>query len=283
MSLFDIQLSGGTIIGTDHKKLNKNNQDAFYYKVYKNFTVALVGDGCSGCKHSEVGSQIGVNLIAHSISTQVARLVGVNGSYLASEGFWKRVREDVLAYIRTLANQMSDSVSEIVSNYFLFTVVGTIISEHEAVFFSLGDGVLIVNGESYKLGPFEDNTPPYLAYGLIDTSLKTTDPGILHFKIAKRLPQEQLDNFLIGTDGVSDLISSADKTIPGKTDLIGSISQFWEEDIYLRNSEKIACQLNLINRDYSKIDWDKKVNTKETGRLPDDTTFIVGKISRKEV
>lgn len=280
----EYQLAGGSIIGTSHRLSNKNNQDSFYYKVNKNFILALVCDGCGSCDYSEAGSQIGIRLIAHLISSQISRLVDIKSSYqAASERFWKRIKDDSLAYIRMLANQMSDSVSEIISNYFLFTIVGTIITQSEVIFFSLGDGIVIINGELIKLGPFEDNTPPYLTYGLVETSLKSIQPDLLNFKIVERLQPYQVDTFLIGTDGVLDLINSADKTIPGKANLIGSIDQFWNEEIFFRNPDAINRKLNLINRDCSQIDWDKKINTKDNGRLPDDTTLIVGKTLGREV
>lgn len=276
------QISGGSIIGTSHRQINSNNQDAYYFNSDKDLTVVLVTDGCSSCPFSETGSKIGIKLIAKSISTQAKRRMENNSDFLSQEVFWKRVKEDVLAYIRTLSNQMDDSVSMMVSNYFLFTIVGAVISPTEAVFFSLGDGVVIVNEETYKIGPFENNAPPYLTYGLVETNISSKNPGFLDFKIIKKLPTSELNSFLVGTDGVDDLIDCADKTLPGKSDIIGPINQFWQENKYFDNKEAINRKLNLINRDYVAIDWDRRVKNQEKGRLPDDTTFIVGRQIRKE-
>lgn len=281
--LVNYEITGGSIIGTSHRQLNKNNQDAYFINLDKGLTIVLVADGCGSCHFSETGSELGVRLIAKSISTQAKRWMEINIDFLSQATFWKRVKDDVLAYIRTLSNQMDDSVSQMVYDYFLFTVIGAVISSTEAVFFSLGDGVIIVNEETYKIGPFENNAPPYLTYGLVETTISNQYPDFLDFKIIKKLPSSELESFLIGTDGVNDLINCANKTLPGKTEIVGHISQFWQEDKYFHNKEAINRKLNLINRDIVTIDWEEKMKNPEKGHLLDDTTLIVGRKKRKEV
>ncbi|MDD4975500.1 MAG: protein phosphatase 2C domain-containing protein [Bacteriovorax sp.] len=279
--LVEYQFSGGSIIGTKHRQTNTNNQDSYFIEVQDDISVVLVSDGCSGCRFSEVGSKIGVRLVANSILSQTKRWLRF-GNNLSHPSFWKHVKNDVLAYIRTLSNQMGESVFDIVNSYFLFTIIGAVVSSNETIFFSLGDGVVIINGGVYQIGPFKNNAPPYLAYPLLDVTFSDEEPNFLDFNIVEKIPTEEMKSFLIGTDGVNDLMVSADLTLAGKSDLVGPVSQFWEEDFYFKNPEGINRRLNLINRDFVHIEKDGSKFI-ERGRLPDDTTLVVGRVTEKEV
>jgi hypothetical protein len=90
-----------------------------------------------------------------------------------------------------------------------------------------------------------------------------------------------VESILIGTDGVSDLIKAANCNLPGKSELVGEIGQFWEDDRYFKNPDAIRRQLALINREVTKPDWPEHQLTKEVGLLPDDTTLVVMRISNK--
>src|SRR3989344_4903992 len=145
------EIAGGTTAGRDHRTSGKNNHDAYHYRVEGNLLVGVVCDGCGSSKHSEVGAKIGARLVVQAIVRQLRRLEETQYRPLTEEvqplpSFWESVRQEVLTELRALAGRMGDSLSAVVNDYFLFTTIGAIVTRYGASFFSLGDGVIIVNG-----------------------------------------------------------------------------------------------------------------------------------------
>lgn len=276
------EIISGLVIGKDHYQVKRNAQDAVFIKIGPRATLVLVADGCgeSSNGHNEVGAKIGVRLVAMTIERLLSRLdqKGIQDSYWIS--FFERVRQDVLARIRLLALEMGESLTEVVSNYFLFTIVGVLITDTVSVFFNLGDGYMFVNGEEIKIGPFPDNKPPYLAYGLFDPGRIDVHADLLCFKIQKVLPTDNLENFLVGTDGLSDLIRAQNTILPARGTPVGIISQLWEEDRFFVGQFALQRFLNILNNATSMIDWANQRVDKFHGFLSDDTALAVGRRKR---
>lgn len=285
------QLAAGTVIGMDHRKEmgEKNGQDGYVIRHSTFGIVCLVTDGCSTVirderavpSHSEVGAKVGGRMLAEVIVRHLTRWSEtINAEFTSNTAatFLKRVREDALAQLRVLANLMGPSFTEIINDYFLFTVVGIIITPWGAVAFSIGDGVIVVNNEVITLGPFPGNQPPYLSYGLVETSLKSSDPDALEFKVNKVLPPDTLRSFLIGCDGIGDLMKVEEVRLPGRMDVVGPLSQFWTDDTYFTNPDNVRRRLAIMNRVVHRPDWTERRLNKETGLLPDDTTLISGRV-----
>jgi hypothetical protein len=136
--------------------------------------------------------------------------------------------------------------------------------DHRRTFKNYQDGSLIVRNSECTLGPFPDNQPPYAGYGLLGKR------G-LEVQTVKTCPLSGLQHFLIGTDGVSDLIAARGNCLPGMNGQVGPVSQFWDEERYLGgNPDLVSRRLRVIGRDWPKRD-------PEPGLLPDDTTLIVGR------
>ena len=91
---------------------------------------------------------------------------------------------------------------------------------------------------------------------------------------------EEVRNLLIGTDGVDDFYLAADRCMPGKSEHVGPLSQFWHDERYFTNPRAIRGCLKQVNRTVLQIDPEQKRTREEIGLLPDDTTFIV--IRRKQ-
>ena len=170
---------------------------------------------------------------------------------------------------------MGGSKSETVNDFFLFTLIGVVISGNSVVTFGIGDGHVYVNGKPNKIGPFPNNEPPYLAYNLVETSLKDADPSLLRFQIHNIEWIDEVNSILLATDGLDDLIRAENKKMPGKEESVGPVSQFWEEDRYFKNPDMVRRRLFLINRDLSQINWEARKVSKENGHLADDTTIVV--------
>ena len=85
---------------------------------------------------------------------------------------------------------------------------------------------------------------------------------------------------LIGSDGVSDLIQVAEQALPGRSEMVGDLADFWQDDRYFRNPDQVRRRLALINREVTMLDKQAQHWVRQSGLLPDDTTLIV--IRRKE-
>ena len=276
----EFQFAVGSVLGRDHRVAGKNNQDAWYVSTGDTCDIVLVADGCSAGTHSEVGAHAGVQMVSRAIRRHVElyNAAGIPHTAFSSSGpFWEGVRLDVLRQLRGFAQMMGERLPTALNTYCLFTIVGALLTKEWASFFSLGDGVIIVNGEMIPIGPFPNNEPPYLAYGLVPTSLERENPALLRFWVHREEPIESIDSFLIGTDGAWDLHEAELLPMPGKDEPVGPLSQFWSEDRYFRNQDMLRRRLTIANRDMTRASWDERELIIEHGLLPDDTTIITGR------
>ncbi len=267
-------IAAGSIIGFDHRQPGKNNQDAFCWFQNEQVTIAVTCDGCSSGLHNEIGSQIGSKILVNLLANQVIRIVQPVTKDIIRK-LLERVRLDALAYLRLVALAMGSSFTQTVTDYFLFTTIGFVIDRQHTFTFSLGDGVIIVNGDLRQVGPFANNEPPYLAYGLVNSKLSSSQPELLGFQVHHILETDELQTMLIGSDGLLDLLRFAKHNSPGLEKQAGPVSQFWTVDDYFHNPDAIRRKLFLINRDSIKPDWEQRRLIKSKGLLADDTTLVV--------
>lgn len=264
------ELAGGMIAGRDHTTTQKNSHDAYHMVAQPGILVAVVCDGCGSGEHSEVGAKLGARIVA----AQVLRYFHNDPSAFRvgqiDRGLMQ-VRRSTLSQIQLLADGMGESFSKSIGEYFLFTILGVIVTYDHAFVFGAGDGVVVLNEVVSILAPSEGNMPDYLSYGLVETEKKGLVPIL---RVVADTPTSKLESLLIGTDGVKDLIAAAEKVIPGKTEKVGPISQFWTDDKVFKNSFTIHRRLNLINRTVPQVDYERKVVNEEHGHLPDDTTLV---------
>jgi hypothetical protein len=252
------EIAGGSVAGRAHVAAGRNNQDAFYWGCGEGRAVAVVCDGCSGGAHSEVGAKLGARLMARA-------LLGLLAEPRSMEEALECARDEVLRELRALAVGMSPGsgrgYSETIAQHFLFTIVGLALAHGAATLFALGDGLVWLNGEKSELGPFANNEPPYLGYGLLGDA---REPQRTAFRILAQVPQTELESALIATDGVADLDAERARTVHGP------LSRFWTEDAFFRNPDQVRRRLTVVNR------------CPEGGALSDDTTLVVVRARRPE-
>ena len=271
------ELAAGSVTGSRHRAVGKNNQDAWAIRCDRasdstlRTAIAVVCDGCSSGQYSEVGAQFGAQFVATTIEQCLQDCPGKTPWRETS--FWRRVERNVLGQLQSVATAMGGLAASLVKDYFLFTIVGALVVETEVLAFSLGDGALFINGHSLPLGPFANNAPPYLAYRLLNPNLAETTA--LQFQLHGPWPIAEVDSVLVGTDGVLDLVALEARSQPGKTEPIGPLSQFWQDDRYFRNADAVRRKLATINREVTKPDWAAQRLMRQSGLLPDDTTLVV--------
>jgi len=273
------EAAAGSVTGRLHSQsLNRrNNQDAFSFQMTDRSFAGIVCDGCGSSPHSEIGAKLASKLLTTSIQRQLQTL-GNPLDMTTVSTILETSQQELLTAIRRLAQDMGGSFSEAITEYFLFSTIGFLGTQDTVAIFSLGDGVFFVNDEKTEIGPFPNNAPPYLAYSLVSSSLT---PNFLKFQIERIMPTSSLQNLLVGTDGTSDLCLIAENNLPGQDELVGPVSQFWEQNRYFKNPDMIRRRLALINNETTNVIWDEGVLDKHHGLLPDDTTVIC--MRRKEL
>ena len=265
-NLFEI--AGGSVQGRDHDRIGLNNQDAFAWSCTERAIVAVVCDGCGSGAHNEVGAWMGARL-----TVQILKKLTEKQAYHPSEDLMEHVRQLLLVQLVSMIKAMGGESNIVIQDFFLFTIVGFIIQPETAAIFTLGDGVFTVNGHYVHI-KYPGNAPPYIGYGFLPQN-STQKSCLPSFKIHWEGRPEDIKSILIGTDGVDDLCNSSDKTLPGKTEIIGELSQFWMADAYFTNPYAVQRRLALINRISTRYDPATGRIRQDSGRLSDDTTFIV--------
>jgi len=209
----------GSVIGTAHLRAGRNGQDGWAIEHDDaGRTVMVVTDGCGSAPHSEVGAKLGARIVAREILTQEwTRVAGAIGERLSS-------------------------IDLDVNDYLLFTIVGALITPEEVLVFHAGDGLFAINGEVHRLGPYDSNAPPYLAYSLVNG----VEPELT---IAYRGPAAEVDSILIATDGAEPLVAT------------GELAEFVRVS---HNPDAIRRRLFLLTRP-------------NHARLDDDTTIALAR------
>lgn len=281
----NFQLSGGSVVGAMHIDKKINNQDSYYFLQDHELLVATVCDGCGSLPHAEVGAYIGSRVVTKTIWEQAKRIL--KNDFPAYDDFiydrfWRRVRREVLADLLQIAKMLNSDLKREIYRSLLFTCIGAVITSERYVFFHIGDGIFIINGKVIEIGPYPGNAPPYLAYGNLDVQdFDEYARGRVNvgFDVNSFGKTDDLEHFLIGSDGVPQLIQSKDKMHPGLKVQVGPVSQYWENDDYFRENDPkaISRKLASINTERVRVDWAEERIEKLHGLLTDDTTFIVGR------
>lgn len=270
---FDI--AGGSIRGRRHESKGVNNQDAFAWRQSENTIIAVVCDGCGSSRNSEVGAKLGARLAVEALRIWLPVL-----DEAPAETALEQVRIHLLEQFSKLVREMGDDPLKTILNYFLFTIVGVVVTSEKVVTFTHGDGVLAIN-DDYAHLIYPDNAPPYLAYDLVRDQLTPSIHEHLRFNVHWEGHPEEVQHLLIGTDGVDDFHQAARRCVPGAAKQVGPLDQFWQNDRYFTNPPSIRRYLKQVNRTVLCVEQGCQEPRKEIGLLPDDTTLIVMRRQRE--
>lgn len=271
----EFEIAAGTTVGRNHRLVGRNNQDSFSIVRNKDLIISTVTDGCSSSPFAEVGSTLGATILNKIIEREFLywRSKPDKASVCMDwTGFSEAVRESLLSEIRTFAYSTGLPMKEAIYRYFLFTFISCIVTPQMTYVIGIGDGVYAHNEEIVEIDEFPGNKPPYVAYGLLDGVYP--DENSLYICTHLVASTSDVASILIGSDGLSYLMAAQDKLIPGKQDIVGELSQFWESDQYFENPDAIRRKLFLLNRDVTQIHETENRLVKSNGHLKDDTTLV---------
>ncbi len=179
-----------SVIGREHVRLGRNNQDGHFVSTVGGVTVAVVTDGCSSQPSSEVGARLGARFLSTWVAERAASR-GVVASLVTD------ATDALVAWLYGLARGLDASpggFSSVVADHLLFTFLCAVVRDGRALVFGLGDGVVLVDGDLLCLDAGPDNAPPYAAYRLVGGHL---EPQLHFIGAASRV--------VVATDGLTGL------------------------------------------------------------------------------
>ena len=291
MGPFDFEYVGGSMVGKDHMSRNgvligKPNQDAICdVHLYPHHRVFVVCDGCGSTKFPEVGARIGALETCHVISGMLnVRPSSFNEKPTEMEtisSFMNDVMRIVAQKIDTHARVMSDwkdpsSYLEVLSDYFLFTIMGAILVDDIVIIFNIGDGYFVLNGDVIKREAGDDNAPAYLAYDLFPDNMfaNSSEIRMKNKVMFECFPLADVDSLIISTDGFRDIISNVGKNYPGRNEKIVPPVEDLCGDDFFKNPMSLQRELSMMNGERITIleNGDMK---RHPGLLSDDTSLYM--------
>lgn len=258
----DFAIAGGRICGTEHIRTGRACQDAFAWQRAGACLVAVVSDGCGSGRHSEVGAILGARLWVAALADLV-RSDDDSGQALDDQlatRIWPEVRRRVTTQLDALCAAMGGSRAETVSQHFLFTLVGALVTPTHTLVYSLGDGAFAIDGQVREIGPFADNRPPYLGYDLLEN--RAVYPVVTHACVAT----EDITSVILCTDGIDPLLHPGGAEQPHMLNFC--------QPRYVRNRDAIRRRLAVLNRQRRDIDWAARIVRRQSGLFRDDVAVV---------
>ena len=253
--MLSFQTAAGTVIGREHVRVHKNNQDAYALKVTDDMIVAAVCDGCSSGVYSELGARFAanwlVNNVGHFLPCPAHALAVCVGNGLSAA-----LRDVLVPMSGRQVDADWSAPPEVVKDYALFTMTVLVMTPEDTIIFGLGDGTWCLESTTtrpdlQRLDSGPKNAPKYLGYRLL-SSQDREHYGIESSSLSPELYDhertEDVTKVLIGTDGVDDLEE-------------GALWDLLNQDACYKNPSLLTKRLIVLGE--------------QQKRLKDDTTIVM--------
>ena len=168
----------GSVTGRDHRRAERNGQDGHAVVMTDDVVAAIVTDGCSSARTTEIGARIGAAWLA-ALVEQRFRGDGASDVRAAAA----EVTRELIVRLGLLARSL-DATGEIraahVDESLLFGFLAAVVTPAATIVFGIGDGIVLIDGRVTVLDPGPENAPPYPAYALVGGAGASLEPRV-HF------------------------------------------------------------------------------------------------------
>jgi serine/threonine protein phosphatase PrpC len=210
------QARTATVIGREHVRLGRNNQDGVFVTTAPGTCVAVVTDGCSSEPFSEVGARLG----ARALGTMAAALSHVPLAELPALAF-----DHLTTWLELLVRSVEVARPEAVLRaYGLFTVLCAVQRGDDVVVFGSGDGAVLVDEKVLRLSSGDDNAPAYVGYRVL---------GQLVAPVTHHLGQGQ--RVALCTDGLDAFVAA------------GGVQALFDDALVWKNPAHLQRRLNVLH------------------------------------
>lgn len=198
----------GSVTGRDHRRAERDGQDGHAIVASADVVAAIVTDGCSSGRASEIGARVGAAWLGALVEQ---RFAGV-GDETDARAAVSDVTDALLLRLELLARSF-DPAGELrvaaVDHALLFGFLVAVVTPRTAIVFGVGDGIVVANGVVTSIDPGPENAPPYLAYRLVGGARDRMAP-----RIHLVAPTAEIDALTVATDGLAPLVAAAAATGP---------------------------------------------------------------------
>ena len=160
-------VAAGSVTGRDHRRAERDGQDGFATLARPDVVCAVVTDGCSSGRTSEVGARLGAAWIATLVETRFAGSGDEDRARVAAQG----VVDALVARLRDLSATLGSS-AQVIGDMLLFGFLAAVVTKDVAIVFGVGDGLASVDGAMTVVDPGPENAPIYPAYALLGAAIE---------------------------------------------------------------------------------------------------------------
>jgi hypothetical protein len=198
MTLSRAFAAAGGVTGRAHRRAERDGQDGHAVVVTERVAAAIVTDGCSSGRASEIGARVGAAWIAALVAERFDD-AGVDreaGARAAAEDVTARLVERLELLARSFDARGAVDPAY-VAEALLFGFLAAVVTPSVAIVFGVGDGIVVVDGRVSVLDPGPKNAPPYAAYALLGAPIAPK----VHFVGAAG----SVEVLAVATDGLASL------------------------------------------------------------------------------
>ncbi len=252
--------TAGTVAGSEHVRLHRDNQDGVALAMDGGAITAVVADGCGSGRWSEVGARLGASWLASWSAWFFSVIPEDHPDPTALE----RARLDVLVtqltrYLGLVGRSLRPGRLEgTVRDHLLFTFLVAVVRPSRTIVFGIGDGVVRVNGRTTVLDAGPGNAPLYVGYRLLDRSVTGLDPAAIRASVHHAGPTAQLESVIVATDGAAELDARAEEPLPdGRR--AGGLAALATDARYVRNPSLLQKRLIVLGALHRRLKDDTSV------------------------
>ncbi len=194
--------AAGSVTGREHRRAERDGQDGHALVVSEHVVAAIVTDGCSSGRSSEIGARIGASWLAALITQRFGATVidGELGVRAAADD----ITRALLLRLELLARSL-DPLGVIdaarIDDALLFGFLAAVVTPSTTIVFGIGDGIVVIDDDVISIDPGPENAPPYAAYGLLEDTPR--EPRV-HFVGATA----DVDVVAVATDGLAPIVTT---------------------------------------------------------------------------
>ena len=200
--------AAGGVTGREHRRAHRDGQDGFALVATPRVTAAIVTDGCSSGRTSEVGARLGARWIAELVDARVR--AGDSMRERAAEVVTTALVDQLGETARSLSPRGRDRARRRRRDVALRLSRRRRRRRDTAIVFGVGDGIAWVDGKTTSIDPGPENAPIYPAYALLGA---TIEPRILHVGSCV----DAVQALAVATDGAAELLGTPED--PATTEL----------------------------------------------------------------
>jgi hypothetical protein len=192
--------AAGSVTGREHRRAERDGQDGHAIVATGEVVAAIVTDGCSSGRSSEIGARLGAAWIAALVEQRFRAVADHDHARAAAE----EVAEELLVRLEVLARSLDprgDLRAARIEEALLFGFLAAVVTPIVTIVFGIGDGIVVADGSVTVLDPGPENAPPYAAYGLVGARLQPR----IHF-IG---PTARVEMVAVATDGLTPIAGAS--------------------------------------------------------------------------